>query len=40
MMNVCAARGGGAWDHSALIRALELMGNHELGARSGAEELG
>ena len=40
MMNVCASRGGGAWDHSALIRALELMGNHELGAKSGAEELG
>ncbi|MGH8676767.1 MAG: NAD-binding protein, partial [Burkholderiales bacterium] len=40
MMNVCASRGGGAWDHSALIRALELMANHELGAKSGAEELG
>ncbi len=40
MMNVCASRGGGAWDHSALVRALELMANHELGAKSGAEELG
>jgi 2-hydroxy-3-oxopropionate reductase len=40
MMNAAAARGGGSWDHSALVRALEGMANHELGARSGAEELG
>ena len=40
MMNAAAARGGGSWDHSGLIRALEVMANHELGAKSGAEELG
>jgi 2-hydroxy-3-oxopropionate reductase len=40
MMNAAAARGGGSWDHSALVRALEMMANHELGAKSGAEELG
>jgi len=40
MMNAAAARGGGSWDHSALVRALEVMANHELGAKSGAEELG
>jgi 2-hydroxy-3-oxopropionate reductase len=40
MMNAAAARGGGSWDHSGLVRALELMANHELGAKSGAEELG
>ena len=35
MMNAAAARGGGSWDHSALVRALEVMANHELGAKSG-----
>ena len=40
LFNACAARGGGSWDHSALVRALEGMANHELGAKSGAEELG
>ncbi len=28
LMSACAARGGGAWDHSALVRALELMASH------------
>ena len=27
---VCAAHGGGSWDHSAMIRALELMGGFEI----------
>jgi hypothetical protein len=27
---VCRARGGAKWDHSALVRALELIGNHSL----------
>jgi 2-hydroxy-3-oxopropionate reductase len=40
VMNAAAARGGGGWDHSGLVRALELMANHEIGAKSGAEELG
>ncbi|AOJ85255.1 2-hydroxy-3-oxopropionate reductase (plasmid) [Burkholderia sp. MSMB0856] len=25
LFNVCVAQGGGAWDHSALVRALEVM---------------
>jgi 2-hydroxy-3-oxopropionate reductase len=28
LFNACVANGGAAWDHSALIRALELMANH------------
>ena len=40
VMNAAAARGGGSWDHSGLVRALEVMANHEIGAKSGAEELG
>ncbi len=30
LFNACAAHGGGAWDHSALVRALEIMANHEV----------
>jgi 2-hydroxy-3-oxopropionate reductase len=30
MFSACAAHGGSAWDHSALVRALEMMGNHEV----------
>jgi 2-hydroxy-3-oxopropionate reductase len=33
LFNACAAHGGKAWDHSALIRALELLAGHELGAK-------
>src|SRR5688572_32577240 len=32
LFNACAARGGGAWDHSAMVRALELLADHEIGA--------
>src|SRR5215217_453103 len=32
LFNACAARGGSAWDHSAMVRALELLGNHEIGS--------
>ncbi|MDI4231274.1 2-hydroxy-3-oxopropionate reductase [Bradyrhizobium sp. Arg237L] len=32
LFNSCAAHGGKAWDHSAMVRALEMMGNHEIGA--------
>jgi 2-hydroxy-3-oxopropionate reductase len=28
LFNACAARGGAAWDHSAMVRALELLANH------------
>jgi 2-hydroxy-3-oxopropionate reductase len=30
LFNACAARGGRAWDHSAMIKALELLAKHEL----------
>ncbi len=31
LMSACVARGGGAWDHSGLVRAIEALANHELG---------
>jgi 2-hydroxy-3-oxopropionate reductase len=31
LFNACAARGGKKWDHSALVRALELLADHEVG---------
>jgi len=30
LFNVCAASGGAKWDHSAMVRALEKMANHEV----------
>jgi 2-hydroxy-3-oxopropionate reductase len=33
LFNACAAHGGKAWDHSAMVRALELMANHEIGRK-------
>jgi 2-hydroxy-3-oxopropionate reductase len=30
LFNACAAHGGKAWDHSAMLRALEMMANFEL----------
>ena len=33
LFNACAAHGGARWDHSALVRALEIMARHEIGAR-------
>jgi 2-hydroxy-3-oxopropionate reductase len=32
LFNACAAHGGSKWDHSAMVRALELMANHEIGS--------
>ncbi|RXF74149.1 2-hydroxy-3-oxopropionate reductase [Hansschlegelia zhihuaiae] len=32
LFSVCVANGGKGWDHSALVRALEIMSNAELGA--------
>ncbi|SFU53372.1 2-hydroxy-3-oxopropionate reductase [Pseudoduganella namucuonensis] len=32
LFNTCAAHGGKAWDHSALVRALEIMANFEIGS--------
>ena len=34
LFNACAAHGGAAWDHSALVRALEILANHEIGAQA------
>ncbi|MEX0730138.1 MAG: 2-hydroxy-3-oxopropionate reductase [Aquisalimonadaceae bacterium] len=31
LFNACAANGGAGWDHSALVRALERLANHEIG---------
>jgi len=30
LFNACAAHGGAAWDHSAMVRALEFLANHEV----------
>lgn len=31
MFNACVAHGGKAWDHSALVRALEFLAGHQIG---------
>ncbi len=31
LFNACTARGGKAWDHSAMVRALETLANFEIG---------
>ena len=35
LFNSCAAHGGKAWDHSAMVRALEKMANFEIGQAAG-----
>jgi 2-hydroxy-3-oxopropionate reductase len=30
LFNACAANGGSGWDHSAMVRALEIMAGHEV----------
>jgi 2-hydroxy-3-oxopropionate reductase len=30
LFNACVAHGGKAWDHSAMVRALETMANHDV----------
>ena len=30
LFNSCVADGGAKWDHSAIVRALEKMANHEV----------
>lgn len=30
LFNACAANGGSQWDHSAMVKALELMAGHEV----------
>jgi 2-hydroxy-3-oxopropionate reductase len=34
LFSSCAAHGGKAWDHSAMVRALEMLANHEIGKSS------
>jgi 2-hydroxy-3-oxopropionate reductase len=33
LFSACAAAGGDGWDHSAMVRALEALAGHEVGAR-------
>jgi 3-hydroxyisobutyrate dehydrogenase-like beta-hydroxyacid dehydrogenase len=35
LFNACAAHGGAAWDHAALVRALERLADHEIGSEVG-----
>jgi 2-hydroxy-3-oxopropionate reductase len=30
LFNACTAHGGAAWDHSAMVRALELLADHPI----------
>ena len=34
LFNSCSAHGGKSWDHSAMVRALEMMANFEVGQKS------
>jgi 2-hydroxy-3-oxopropionate reductase len=34
LFNACAAHGGKAWDHSGMVKALELLANHAIGGGS------
>ena len=34
LFNTCAAHEGGSWDHSAMVRALEIMSNFEIGQKA------
>jgi 2-hydroxy-3-oxopropionate reductase len=34
LFNSCAAHGGKAWDHSAMVKALEKMANFEIGQKA------
>jgi len=35
LFNACAAHGGKAWDHSAMVRALEMLANFQIGQKPG-----
>lgn len=35
LFNTCAANGGSGWDHSAMVRALEIMANHQVAGDGG-----
>jgi 2-hydroxy-3-oxopropionate reductase len=34
LFSACVAHGGKAWDHSGMVRALEIMADHEIGKKS------
>jgi 2-hydroxy-3-oxopropionate reductase len=34
LFSACVAHGGKAWDHSGMVRALEIMADHEIGQKS------
>ncbi|SEI43332.1 2-hydroxy-3-oxopropionate reductase [Paraburkholderia diazotrophica] len=38
LFSVCAANGGKAWDHSAMVRALEIMANFEVAQAPAADQ--
>jgi len=38
LFNACAAHGGSAWDHSAMVRALEVMAKFEIGQTAPGKE--
>ena len=40
LFNACAAHGGAKWDHSGLVRALEIMARHEIGQKEAAFSTG
>jgi 2-hydroxy-3-oxopropionate reductase len=33
LFSACVAHGGKAWDHSAMVRALEILSDHQVGAK-------
>jgi 2-hydroxy-3-oxopropionate reductase len=34
LLNACTAQGGAKWDHSAMVRALEKLANHEINTKA------
>jgi len=36
LFNACVANGGAGWDHSGMVKALELLANHEIGGSTAA----
>ena len=40
LFNACAAHGGAKWDHSGMVRALEIMARHEIGQGEEASSTG
>lgn len=37
LFNACTAHGGAAWDHAAMVRALEIMANHQVAPEDGSK---